>query len=133
MTASVVQTLKKNERLSSRTIIERLFTGGQSRSMSLFPLRVVYTQIENNESNPDVQILVSVSKRHFKRAVKRNRVKRQIRDSYRRNKGILDTSLKGNESTPMAMAFIWLADKLYSSAEIEKRMVSLLQRISEQQ
>ena len=57
---------------------------GGSRSCSLFPLRVVYLPVEELEA--DASILISVSKRRFKRAVKRNRVKRQIREAYRVNK-----------------------------------------------
>lgn len=64
-------------------MIEKMFAGG-SRSFSVFPLRVVYLPVEELEA--PVSILVSVSKRRFKRAVKRNRVKRQIREAYRMNK-----------------------------------------------
>lgn len=76
-------TLRKSERLDRKKVIEKMFAGG-SRSFSVFPLRVVYLPVEELEA--PVSILVSVSKRRFKRAVKRNRVKRQIREAYRMNK-----------------------------------------------
>ena len=76
-------TLRKSERLDKKKVIEKMFAGG-SRSFSVFPLRVVYLPVEELEA--PVSILVSVSKRRFKRAVKRNRVKRQIREAYRMNK-----------------------------------------------
>ena len=79
-------TLRKPERLNRKKIIERMFAGG-SRSFSLFPLRVVYLPVPDLEAQ--AAILVSVSKRRFKRAVKRNRVKRQIREAYRLNKHLL--------------------------------------------
>lgn len=80
-------TLDKKERLNSRILIEKLFSGG-SKSLPVFPLRIVYMAVEG-EHLPDVSLLISVPKKRFKRAVKRNRVKRQIREAYRKNKQIL--------------------------------------------
>ena len=60
-----------------------MFEGGVSKSFSIFPIRVVYMPVEQGEA--PASILISVSKRRFKRAVKRNRVKRQIREAYRKN------------------------------------------------
>ena len=71
-------TLCKEERLVGRKLVETLFKGGGSRSMSYYPLRIVYCLVAREEA--PVRILVSVPKRCFKRAVKRNRVKRQVRE-----------------------------------------------------
>ena len=87
-------TLRKSERLDKKKVIEKMFAGG-SRSFSVFPLRVVYLPVEELEA--PVSILVSVSKRRFKRAVKRNRVKRQIREAYRKNKSLLVDELQRRE------------------------------------
>ena len=85
----MLNTLHKSERLDKKKVIDKMFSGG-ARSFSVFPLRVVYLPVEELEA--PVSILVSVSKRRFKRAVKRNRVKRQIREAYRKNKhGLLQT------------------------------------------
>ena len=78
----MLNTLHKSERLDKKKVIDKMFSGG-ARSFSVFPLRVVYLPVEELEA--PVSILVSVSKRRFKRAVKRNRVKRQIREAYRKN------------------------------------------------
>ena len=78
--------MRKPERLNKKKIIEKMFAGG-SRSFSIFPLRVVWLPVE--ELDVQASILISVSKRRFKRAVKRNRIKRQIREAYRLNKQIL--------------------------------------------
>ena len=86
--------LRKEERLNSRILIEKLFTGG-SKSLPVFPLRIVYMFVEG-EHLPSVSLLISVPKKRFKRAVKRNRIKRQIREAYRKNKQILTERL--NES-----------------------------------
>ena len=104
-----------------------MFAGG-SRSFSVFPLRVVYLPVEELEA--DASILISVSKRRFKRAVKRNRVKRQIREAYRVNKHELLNAL-AEKKCRLAIAFIYLSDQLTESSVIEERVKTALARIVE--
>lgn len=70
----------------------------------------------------DVQasLLVSVSKRRFKRAVKRNRVKRQIREAYRLNKQPL-LEVLAEKDLRLALAFIYLSDELVDSTVIAEK------------
>mgnify|MGYP000772187019 FL=1 len=128
MTESQKNTLPKVERLNSRILIEKLFTGG-SKSLPAFPLRIVYMPVEG-DTLPIATILISVPKKRFKRAVKRNRVKRQIREAYRKHKQILIDSLK-NSNKKVALAFIWLDNELHDSAEVEAKVVKLLQLTAE--
>ncbi len=123
------QTLGKAERLRGKTAIERLFSGG-SKSFPAFPLRVVYLPAEAKNGLPPASILVSVSKKRFKRAVKRNRVKRQIREAYRKNKHLL-TDVLAARNERLVLAFIWLDDRLHPSAEVEEKMRKLLLHIVE--
>lgn len=124
-------TFSKAERLCSKKLIERLF-GGEGKSFPAFPLRVVYMPLTEEEMAADVSILVSVPKKRFKRAVKRNRVKRQVREAYRRNKHILTEALAAQEGAPrMALAFIWLDGKLHPSVEVELKVKKLLHHIAE--
>ena len=123
-----VYTLRKAERLNSKILIEKMFAGGSSRSFSVFPLRVVYMPVDSLEAS--ASILVSVPKKRFKRAVKRNRVKRQIREAYRKNKGELKQLLTEKEQK-LAIAFIYLSDQLTSSVEIEEKVKLLLARMAE--
>ena len=123
----MANTLHKPERLDRKKVIEKIFAGG-SRSFSVFPLRVVYLPVEELEA--PVSILISVSKRRFKRAVKRNRVKRQIREAYRKNKHEL-LQLLEERGQKLAIAFIYLSDQLTSTNEIEERMKIALARIAE--
>lgn len=120
-------TLRKSERLDKKKVIEKMFAGG-SRSFSVFPLRVVYLPVEELEA--PASILVSVSKRRFKRAVKRNRVKRQIREAYRLNKRGLSEALTAN-GCRLAIAFIYLSDRLVETSLIEERVKTALARIAE--
>lgn len=130
MSAAAAFTLRKEERMASKRLIDKLFRGGDSHSLVSFPIRLVY--LLDNRGDGDTtaqkQILISVPKRCFKRAVKRNRVKRQIREAYRRNKNYLPDL---DEGRTLLMAFIWLDDQLHSSETVEKKVVKLLQRMSE--
>ena len=128
MTETKRYTFTKKERLSSRTLVEGLFGGG-GKSLPAFPLRVVYMQVEK-EGIPEVTVLISVPKKRFKRAVKRNRVKRQIREAYRTNKDILLEPLR-KSGKKIAVAFIWIDNELHESAKVEAKVKKLLQLIAE--
>ena len=123
-------TLRKSERTCSKIAIDNLFKGGHSRSLSAFPIRVVYL-VSDTPQKEQCQIMVSVPKKCFKRAVKRNRVKRQIREAYRLNKAIVTEQMKKHESEYLTMAFIWLDAELHDTDEIKSKMINLLGRISE--
>ena len=125
------KTFGKKEKLVSKKTIDALFSGGNSRSMSAYPLRVVFMRKERNETEEPAQVMISVSKRHFKRAVKRNRVKRQIREAYRLNKHLLHEALEQKKDMAVAMAFIWQSDELAETALITEKMQSLLGRMAE--
>ncbi|MBP6527236.1 MAG: ribonuclease P protein component [Prevotella sp.] len=132
MSASQAENLTKQERVCSKLLIDRLFNGGKSHSMSAYPLRVVYMYMQAEDianDEPNTQLLVSVPKKCFKRAVKRNRVKRQVREAYRRNRSIVSEKL--SDGCRLVMAFIWLDPKLYDTAVVEVKMKNLIQRISE--
>ena len=121
-------TLHKTERLNSRLLIERLFAGG-SKSLPAFPLRIVYMPVEN-DSLPTVSLLISVPKKRFKRAVKRNRVKRQVREAYRLHKSLLTRKLEAS-GQKVVLAFIWLDNELHPSAVVEDKVKKLLQLTAE--
>ena len=131
MTTERAATLCKAERLHRRTLIGQLFEGG-SKSISAFPLRVVYMPVNRDETTSDVSILISVPKRHFKRAVKRNHIKRQIREAYRLNKSILIDAL-ADKPYGMILAFIWLDKELHSTDKLSGKVKNLLGRIAEKQ
>lgn len=122
-------TFRKVERLCSKRQIDALFSGS-GKSLSVYPLRAVYMPLASEKALPPVSVLISVSKRHFKHAVSRNRVKRQIREAYRKNKHILYEALQLSDKR-VNVAFLWLADRIYSSADVESALRRLLYRISE--
>lgn len=82
------KTFKKEERLCSKSLIDKLFHRGSS--FVVYPFRVVYLSESAEEgSAPAVQTIISVSKRRFKRAHDRNRIKRLMREVYRLQKNEL--------------------------------------------
>ena len=129
MSAAERFTLSKEERICSKKLINELFTGN-GRSMTAFPLRVVFMKRTIVDDQPRAAMLVSVPKRYFKHAVDRNRVKREVRESFRRNKSIITQNLTDDHEA-VAMAFVWLTNEKFPSSEVENRMVRLLTRISE--
>jgi ribonuclease P protein component len=127
----------KKEKLVSRKLIDRLFVGGGSKSMSCFPLRLVFMVLDHNDEAlenkgshvdmADVQMMISVPKRCFKHAVDRNRVKRQVREAYRRHRDLYELP----EGKYLAMAFIWLDHQHHETTEVEDKVVNLLRRLGE--
>ena len=130
--------LPQSERINSKKQIDRLFRGGGSKAMTASPLRMVYMadsrQTDSQPSDghqPMAQMMVSVPKRYFKRAVKRNYVKRQVREAYRLNKHILVNHLTQKADKTVSLCFIWTSDWLLPTAEVMKRMANLLTRLVE--
>ena len=64
----------KNEKLKSHKTIDRLFSEG--KSVSKYPLRLVYVENTDEQNSEKVLMGVSVSKKYFKKAVDRNYFKR---------------------------------------------------------
>lgn len=77
------KTFKKEERLCSKLLINKLFHNGSS--FIVYPFRVVYLPIDS-QLPQGVQALLSVPKRKFKRAHQRNRIKRKMKEAYRLQK-----------------------------------------------
>ena len=132
---------RKQERIVSQKLIEELFTSGQSHSLTAFPLRAVFlnengkedqnedeNEIEKQNENA-VKLLLSVPKRRFKHAVDRNRVKRQLREAFRKHKHLLADVIPDGQS--LALAFVWMTDRHMLSADVEQRVVTLLKRIAD--
>lgn len=112
---------RKEERLCSRKAIEELFGGGH-KSLSAYPIRAVF----RHNGTATTRILVSVSKRYFKRAVKRNRIKRQIREAYRLQKETLLPLEDG-----LDIAFLWTSGEEQPTEAVFLKVQNILQRIHE--
>ena len=98
--------------------------------MTVFPFRVVYMRIPKKDV--PVSILVSVPKKRFHNAVDRNRMKRLIREAYRRQKHILWSSISGTDDG-YAIAFICISSKLCSYQVVYKSMNKVLNRLVQEE
>ena len=111
-------TLSKKERLSWKRYIDLLFQKGQS--FVAFPLRVVYLPLDE-ELPARASILISIPKKKFKRAVKRNLLKRQVREAYRVRKYDLLEPLEAKNKS-MLIAFLYLDKEIHPYTTMEKAM-----------
>ena len=118
----------KEERLSSFKEIQALMKKGDT--FFHYPFKVVYQNVSSNDANEGKclnSIIVSVPKRHFKRAVKRNLLKRRIRESYRLNKGLLVTP-QGKKTNAL---FVYVSKEVLEFNYIESKLKEVLVKISE--
>lgn len=122
-------TFSKSERICSKRVIDQLFAGG-NLSMAVFPLRAVYKEVSDSDEPNPVSVLISVSKRRFRHAVDRNRMKRQIRESYRLNKDVLWSSAQMH-GKQIYLAFICISDEPCTSQRIARSVQKLLRKVAE--
>ena len=113
----------KKEKLKSQKLIEQLFSEG--KSVSAFPLRMVYLKTEFED---DVQFKtgVSTSKRNFKNAVDRNRIKRLLREAYRLNKAVYFNNISGS----YALMILYIGKDGTDFDSVESKMKQLLDAFS---
>lgn len=116
-------TYPQQEKLKSKKLIEKLFTEG--KSVSAYPLRMVYLSTSFNE---DVlaKTGVSVSKRNFKKAPDRNRIKRLLREAYRLNKA----EYFNNLTTPYAFMILYIGKEKPTFVQVESKMKQVFEKFS---
>jgi ribonuclease P protein component len=119
-------TYSKAEKLKSKTTIDLLFSKG--KSVSKYPLRLVYIEGDFGDDLP-IKIGVSVSKKHFKKAVDRNYFKRVLRETYRLNKHLLWDNL----TTPFSFMLLYQSKDQLSFEEINKKTIQLFEKFLEAQ
>jgi ribonuclease P protein component len=122
------QRLYKTERLKSKKTIELLFNTGNK--LSAFPIKALFIPL-NPDTHLHSQISFSVPKRLIKKAVDRNKIKRRMREAYRKNKPLLCENLK-NQNRKLAIMFIFLDKNESSFQEIETKIKTLLIRLGEE-
>lgn len=113
-------------RMKSEKQIAALFN--QRKSTFVYPLKCLFN-LKSNQEAGKTQVLISVPKRNFKSAVKRNKIKRLIREAYRLQKPAFEASLA--ESHLLAeIAFIYVGKEIISFHKMETVMMKLIAQIS---
>lgn len=111
----------KKEKLKSKKLIEQLFV--QGKSISSYPIKLIYLKTAL-PFNASIQAGVTVPKKNFKSAVKRNRIKRLLRESYRLNKAIVFNNSEGT----FAFLFLYLGKEIPSYEIVETHMKEVLEK-----
>ncbi|MBO2012079.1 ribonuclease P protein component [Hymenobacter negativus] len=125
-TAKRKYTFPKEEHLCRKKLIEELFSK-QSSSFGVYPLRMVWIKAAA-PTTALPQVLISVSKRTFKRAVDRNRLKRLIREAYRLNKYRLLEQPNGHQVA--LLGIIFTGKEKSPLALVEKKLISGILRLT---
>ncbi len=112
-------TFPKNEKLKSKKLIDKLFEEG--KSVSNYPVKLIYLKTEL-PTNVPIQAGITVPKKNFKSAVKRNRIKRLLRESYRMNKQLVFN----NSNSTYAFLFLYLGKDMPPYQTIESNMKLVL-------
>ena len=124
---SKTYTFTKEERLCNKKLIDELFHNGSS--FLCYPFKVSWLIVDEPLLFP-AQVLFSVSKKRFKRAVDRNLIKRRIREAYRLYKQqYLYTSLQDSEKK-IIFSVGFIGKEISSYELIDKKMLKLLNELS---
>lgn len=117
------ETFSQVEKLKSRKQIGLLFEQGDS--VKEYPIRLKYLKL--SETSSPVKVAFSVPKRNFKLAVDRIRVKRLLRESYRKNKSILLDNLKGE----YIVMFMYSDKTAWKQLHLDQKMVLVMNKLTQ--
>lgn len=115
----------KEEKLKSKKLIEALFI--ERQSVAKYPLRLAFKKLETEDVNlkkSELQVTVSVSKKHFKKAVDRNYFKRVLRENYRLNKHLILDKISGK----YALMLLYQTKDRLTYEEINEKTIQLFEK-----
>ena len=119
------QTFTKDERLRKKILITKLFQEGSS--FFIYPFRVTWLPSIVPGAYP-AQVLVIVPKQMIRKAVNRNKIKRRMREAYRKNKFILYEFLAQNQAT-LILALTYTSKEILPYDLLQEKIIVLLQRL----
>jgi len=117
----------KKERLKNKRQIESLFSEGER--FFEYPFNVIW-QLDPN-SNSSLKMAVSVPKKKLPKATDRNKIKRLVRESFRKNKSIVLQPLEA-KTIKLNLMLVYSQSNIMSMTEIEDKISVTLQRLAEQ-
>ncbi|MBQ3634882.1 MAG: ribonuclease P protein component [Bacteroidales bacterium] len=128
------ETFRKAERLCGETTVGAFFAarneGSGVESFVKYPLLVGFRVVEKRKAEEaSCRMLISVGKKRFKRAVKRNRVKRLVREAYRKEKWRLEEEMSGSEGKTLQIAYSFVGKELPTQEDIDKSIRVSVERM----
>ena len=119
-----MQTFGKDEKLCSSAEITDLFSKG--KQLFKHPVKLLWHAFDP-ANGKKARVIITVSKRNFKHAVQRNRIKRLLRECYRKNKHIIAAL---NTDQQMLIGFIFIGKEIPRINVLEPIIIELLQRLN---
>ena len=116
----------KQDKLKSEKLIEKLFIEGHS--VKKFPLKLVYLPITQTDG-PQLKTAISVPKKLVKTAPGRNRIKRLMREVFRKNKYLVTSNIPGH----YAFMFIYISRDKTDYESLNRTMIKLLKSFVEKE
>lgn len=120
------QTFRKEERLKSRKVIKQLFYSGES--FLVHPVKVNWL-LRNDEGRYPARVMISISRKNFRKASDRNHMKRLCREAYRKNKHILYSFLE-EKQLQCDLSLVYIGKETNEYSLLEEKIIKLLQRLT---
>ena len=118
----------KKQKLCSETVIKEMFSNGKSFTTSA--LRLVW-KVDNNQDEVAVKSIIVVPKKKIRFAVKRNIIRRRMKEAYRLHKIELENILK-DKKLQLSIAIIYQKDKILPYKTVEEEIKLILERLSKE-
>ena len=123
-----MQTFKKEERLCNKRLIDELFHNGSS--FLCYPFKASWLIVDGTQQVP-VQVLFSVAKKRYKRAVDRNLLKRRMREAYRLHKQESLYRALDEAGKSIILSISYIGKEINEYPLIEKKMLKLFSQLCE--
>jgi ribonuclease P protein component len=122
----MAHTFPKSERLTSHTVIDEIFSKGKELKKFPFLLKYIYTKERQVNAT---QIVISVPKRRAKKAVDRNRLRRQIKEAYRLNKSEFQAYFE-NSGTTIVLFLIYTGKEKDEYSFLAEKLKLILKELT---
>ena len=116
-------TFRKAERLSSKILLDKLFSEG--KSLFSYPFKFIFLNMEMDDV-PDIRVVFSVPKKNFKQAVKRNLIRRRMKEAYRLNKHMFTDNI---EETKLIVMVIYIEKAILDYKHIETGLIKGFKKV----